>query len=273
MNRSPWRRAIQYAAPTLLLILTALVLVLPSVISGDPNAINTGRILMPPGQGRILGYDQLGRDEGLRLLHGGRMALATGLAAVTSSTVIATLLGLTAGYLGGKIDLAIAAVIDLLLSVPGLLVTLAVLGILGTGRLPMMVALVGGSWASEARIIRSKALSTRTSGYVEAARALGATDRRILWKHVLPNSMSTLLVLASLSLGEILLVVSGLSFLGLGAQPPDADWGTMLAGSRPYLGQAPWLMVAPGACIVLFSLLCNLSGDALRSALDRRAGS
>lgn len=272
MNRPAWAGAIQYAAPTLLVLFTALVLILPSLTPGDPNAINMDHILLPPGRGGVLGYDQLGRDEGLRLLHGGRMALATGLAAVTSSAIIATLLGLTAGYFGGKSDLAIAAVIDLLLAVPGLLVTLAVLGILGTGRLPMIVALVGGSWASEARIIRSRGLSIRTSGYVEAARALGATDSRILWKHVLPNSMSTLLVLASLSLGEILLVVSGLSFLGLGAQPPDADWGTMLSDSRPYLGQAPWLMVAPGACIVLFSLLCNLSGDALRSALDRGAG-
>ncbi len=157
-----------------------------------------------------------------------------------------------------------------MLTLPGLLVTLAILGILGTGRLALVVALVGASWAGEARVLRGTTLAIRTSGYVDAAHAVGASDLWILWRHVLLNTTSTMLVLASLNLGEVLLVVSALSFLGLGTQPPDADWGTMLADGRAFFGQAPWLMLAPGTCIVLYSMLCNLTGDALGSLLDQR---
>ena len=146
--------------------------------------------------------------------------------------------------------------------------TLAILGILGTGRLTLVVALVGTGWATEARVLRSATLALRSGGFVEAARASGADDVRILWRHILPNTWSIILVLASLSLAEVLLVVSGLSFLGIGAQPPDADWGTMLADGRALAAQAPWLMLAPGGCIVLYSLLANLAGDALRDLAD-----
>ncbi len=255
-----------------LLLAIALVLAAPLLAPADPNALDLSRKLQPPGPTSLLGTDQLGRDVLSRLLHGGQIAVLTGTLAVAGTLALATLAGAAAGYLGGRTDLIISAGLDLLLSLPGLLVTLALLGVLGTGPVSLVLALIGAGWASEARVIRSTVVQVRGSGYVEAARALGASPGRALWRHVVPNAASVIVVLASLSLAEVLLVIAALSFLGLGAQPPQADWGTMLADSRPYFGQAPWLMLAPGACIAGFSLLANLAGDAWRDRLDPRLG-
>jgi peptide/nickel transport system permease protein len=266
-----WRRhRLQVLFPVLLGVLILLVMIAPLVFGEDPDAIALGRKLTPPGQSNILGTDHLGRDVFSRTIHGGYNALSISLISVATSLSLAILLGVLAGYYGGQIDAVISAVLDVLLTLPGLLVALAVLGILGTNRVSLVIALVGASWASEARIIRSTVSSIKSSGYIDAAYVLGASDLWILRRHVVPNTASILLVLGSLDLAEILLVVSGLSFLGLGAQPPQADWGTMLADGRPFLGEAPWLMLAPGVCIVLYSLLANLSGDSLRSIFDPR---
>jgi ABC-type dipeptide/oligopeptide/nickel transport system permease subunit len=161
-------------------------------------------------------------------------------------------------------------VLNVLLTVPGLIFTLAILGILGTGRGSLLVALIGAGWAGEARVIRGAVLEAREQGYVEAARVIGARDLYLLVRHVLPNVAGTVAVLATLHLGSVLLTVTSLSFLGLGVQPPQADWGTMLADSRPYAGSYPTLMLFPGACIVAFAVAANLAGDALRDLLDPR---
>lgn len=249
---------------------TLVFMVAPAATSTDPDALDLSRRLLAPGEDALLGTDNLGRDALTRLLHGGQRTLITGMLAVGLSTVAATIIGATAGYLGGWPDLVIGAVLDILLSLPGLLVTLTLLGILGTAPWTLILALVGGSWAGEARVLRGAVYAVRESAYVEAARGCGAGRARILVRHVLPNVLTPIIVLASLNLGEVLLVVSALSFLGLGVQPPRADWGVMLADSRTVFGQAPWLMLAPGLCIVAFSLLANLSGDALRGLLDPR---
>jgi peptide/nickel transport system permease protein len=254
----------------LLVMLIAVALLAPSLVFADPNAVNLSLALRPPGDSAWFGTDQLGRDVFSRIAYGGRSAISTGLAAVLISTSVALLVGAGSGYLGGRLDRAVAAVLDGILTLPGLLVTLAILGVFGTDRLTLVLALVGSSWATEARVLRSLTLTLRRAGFVEAARANGAGDLRVLLVHILPNTWSTSLVLASISLGEILLVVSGLSFLGIGAQPPDADWGTMLSDGRSVLAQAPWLMFAPGCCIVLFSVVANLAGDALRDLTDPR---
>lgn len=250
----------------------ATVLAGPLLAPADPNALDLSRKLLPPGTDGLLGTDQLGRDVLSRLLTGGRVAVLTGLLAVAGTMALAILTGALAGVAGGRVDLALVALFDLLLSLPGLLVTLALLGIFGTGPMSLVLALVGVSWASEARVIRAAVQEVRGSQYVDAAQALGARPGHVLLRHIGPNVGSTLVVLASLNLAEVLLVVSALGFLGLGAQPPDADWGTLLADSRPYFSQAPWLMLAPGACIAGFSLLASLVGDAFRDRLDPRLG-
>lgn len=261
-----------YVLPGVLGAFVLIALTAPALTSVDPDAVDLRRALLAPGRGGLLGTDQLGRDVYTRMAYGGRAALLVGISATLVSTALALVVGCGAGYVGGKLDGFVAALLDAMLSVPGLLVTLALLGVLGTGRLTLVVALVGVSWATDARIMRATMLSLRVRGYVEASKASGAGPLHVLIQHILPNTWSTTLILASLSLSEVLLVVSGLSFLGLGTQPPDADWGSMLADGRAVFGQAPWLMLAPGACIVLYSTLASLTGDALRDITDPRTG-
>jgi peptide/nickel transport system permease protein len=266
------RRQVLWLVPGLLGVFVVIALAAPAFTSVDPDAVDLRRALSAPGQDGVFGTDQLGRDVYTRVVYGGRSALLIGLGATSLSIALALVVGGGAGYMGGKLDGVVAALLDALLTLPGLLVTLALLGVLGTGRLTLMLALVGVSWATDARVLRTATLSLRVRDYVEASEATGAGPLHILVHHILPNTWSTTLILASLSLSEVLLVVSGLSFLGLGSQPPDADWGTMLADGRAVFGQAPWLMLAPGVCIVLYSTLASLTGDALRDLTDPRTG-
>lgn len=266
-----FRRLAPWAPVMVLAGFTLVFLLAPLVTRTDPDAIDLSRRLLAPGEGAaLLGTDNLGRDAFTRLLHGGQRTLLVGMVTVGLSTLVATVVGATSGYLGGWIDLVITGVLDVLLALPGLLITLAVLGIMGTSVQALIVALVGGSWAGEARILRGAVYSVRESVHVEAARSCGAGRARILARHILPGTITPIVVLGSLNLGEVLLVVSALSFLGLGVQPPAADWGVMLADSRTVFAQAPWLMLAPGICIITFAVLANLSGDALRGMLDPR---
>jgi peptide/nickel transport system permease protein len=259
-----------YLLPGLLGAFVLIAFAAPAFTSVDPDTVDLRRALLAPGRGAPLGTDQLGRDVYTRIAYGGRAALLVGFSATILSTVLAVVVGCGAGYVGGKLDSFVAAFLDASLSVPGLLVTLALLGVLGTGRLTLVIALVGVSWATDARILRATLMSLRARGFIEASEASGASALHVIVRHILPNTWSTTLVLASLSLSEVLLVVSGLSFLGLGSQPPDADWGTMLADGRAVFAQAPWLMLAPGACIVLYSTLAALTGDALRDLSEVR---
>lgn len=277
MVRPTWstRRRLRQLLPWLPVValggFTLAVLFAPVVVTADPDALNLSRKLQPPSTGALLGTDNLGRDGLVRLVHGGQRTLVVGMVTVALSTLVVVGVGVTSGYLGGWVDLLVAGVLDILLALPGLLVTLALLGTLGTGEWTLIIALVGASWAGEARILRGAVYSVRESAYVEAARSSGAPQLRILVRHIFPNVLTPVIVLASLNLGEVLLVVSALSFLGLGVQPPQADWGVMLADSRIVFNQAPWLMLAPGLCIVSFSLLANLAGDTLRGGLNPRA--
>jgi ABC-type dipeptide/oligopeptide/nickel transport system permease subunit len=262
------RRWAGWAGVLGLVLLLAAGALAPLLAPHDPNAIDVAHKLEGPTAQHLLGTDHLGRDMLSRLLYGGRTALLLGVAAVAGSLVLALLSGGLAGYFGGPVDLLVSAVYNVLLTVPGLIFTLAIIGILGAGQLSLLLALIGAEWAAQGRLVRGAVLEAREQGYVEAARVAGARDRDILLRHLLPNIAGTVVVLATLDLAGVVLTVTSLSFLGIGVQPPQADWGTMLNDARPFAGTYPRLMLLPGACIVAFALSANLAGDALRDLLD-----
>lgn len=254
-------------------IVVAFVLVAllaPLIAPRDPNAIDVAHKLTPPSRQFPLGSDALGRDVASRLIFGARLSITMAVAASLAIAAIGLLIGLCAGYAGGVVDAVISRTIDVVLTVPGFLLALAVLGTLGPGLDKMIGAVVAVSWASFARVVRSAVLVERSKPYVASARAAGASHARILGRHVLPNVISPVVVLTTLEMGSILLGISGLSFLGLGVNPPTAEWGAMLSEARTYLADAPFLMVAPGLAILLMVLGFNLLGDGLRDVLDPR---
>ena len=263
------RQPLALLLPATLLVLIVLATLFAGVISPyDPNALSMQEMLASPSRAHPLGTDQLGRDVLSRVLHGGQITIVMSLIGTVAIIALGLLVGVTCGYIGGRYDLVVSVVLTMLLSVPSLLLTLAILGVLGAGNRTLLIALIGAGWVGHARIFRSAVLSLRETVYVEAAQAIGASQTRILMRHILPNLLTTVVVLATLDLGALILTVTSLSFLGLGVQPPDADWGTMLNEARTYFGQYPLLAIAPGVCITLVALLCNLVGDAIRDAVD-----
>lgn len=275
-DRQAWRplawvgnQKLSLLVPSALLVAIVTVSVLASVLAPyDPNALNVPQMLASPSLDHPLGTDQLGRDVLSRVLYGGRTTIVMSLIGTVAIVSIGLVIGLTTGYIGGRFDLVVSTVLTVLLSVPSLLLTLAILGILGAGTETLLIALIGAGWVGHARIFRSSVLSLRETVYVEAAQSIGAGRGRILWRHIFPNLVTSVVVLATLDLGALILTITSLSFLGLGVQPPNADWGTMLNEARTYFGQYPILAIAPGICISLVALLCNLVGDAIRDLVD-----
>lgn len=251
-----------------LLLVVLAALCAPLLAPRDPDAIDMGAALAGPSAAHPLGTDQLGRDQFSRLLYGGRATLLLTAIGTVSIVTLGLTVGVVAGYAGGRVDLAISTLLTVLLALPSLLLTLAILGVLGPGTTSLLVALVGAGWVGHARIFRAAILGLREQPYVEAAVGLGASRARIVTRHLLPNLLPTVVVLATLDLGALLLTVSSLSFLGLGVQPPTADWGAMLNDARPYFGDLPLLVVVPGVCITAVALASNLLGDALRDLVD-----
>jgi peptide/nickel transport system permease protein len=263
------RQRIALLIPATLLFLVVTISLLAGVLAPyDPNKLDMQNMLATPSSDHWLGTDQLGRDVLSRVLYGGRTTILMALTGTAAIIAIGLVVGLTIGYIGGKLDLVVSTLLTVLLSVPSLLLTLAILGILGTGTETLLVALIGAGWVGHARIFRSTVFSLRESVYVEAAESIGASRGRVLFRHIMPNLLTTVVVLATLDMGALILIVTSLSFLGLGVQPPNADWGTMLNEARTYFGQFPVLAFAPGICITLVALLCNLVGDAIRDLVD-----
>lgn len=240
----------------------------PLLAPHDPAEVDVLRKLAPPSGEFLLGTDQLGRDVLSRLLYGARISLGATVLAAIGIAVTGMVFGVLAGFAGGAVDALISRVIDVLLAFPGLLLALALTGVLGPNLRNLMLAVVIVSWAGYARVVRAAVLAERERPYVEAARALGSSRRRLVLRHLLPNIVAPIVVLTTLDLASILLGISALSFLGLGVQPPTAEWGAMLAEARPYLSRSPNLMLFPGLAIFLTALAFNLVGDGLRDALD-----
>jgi peptide/nickel transport system permease protein len=251
-----------------LLLVVALAILAPALAPYDPDELNMSAQLEGVTADYWLGTDQLGRDQLSRALYGGRTTLLLSALGTVGIIVIGLVIGLSAGYFGGYVDLVTSTVLTVLLSLPSLLLSLAILGILGPSSESLLIALVAAGWASHARIFRASVLALREQLFVEAALGLGSGSGRILFRHLLPNLWSSVIVLATLDFGTLLLTVSSLSFLGLGVQPPTSDWGVMLNDARSYFSQTPLLMIVPGACITLVALASNLLGDAIRDIVD-----
>lgn len=262
-------------AVTGLVIVTALVaaaVLAPVLAAHDPGAVDPLDRLAPSSAEHPLGTDELGRDMLSRLLFGARWSLGIAGLATLVVTVVGVLVGLVAGFYGGLVDTLIMRVVDVLLAFPSLVLYLAIVGTLGPGVENVFLALVAISWASYARVVRGLVLSVRERPFVRASRSLGAGDGRLMVRHVLPNVVSPVIVLATLQAGGMILALAALGFFGLGAQPPTPEWGTMINQSRLFLQSAPALMVYPGLAISLAVLGLNLLGDGIRDATDPRLG-
>ncbi len=254
-----------------LVIVAAMALIAiaaPVLAPDDPTRIDAVRRLAPPSTDALLGTDNLGRDILSRLIWGARLSLGTAALAAVLILTIGIGLGMVAGYYGGFLDDLLMRIVDVLLAFPALILALAIAGVLGPSITSVMVGIVAVAWADYARVMRGQVLAARERQYVEAARATGVRDLRILARHLLPNVLPPILVLASLEMGGLILAISGLSFLGLGAQPPTPEWGAMLNDGRAFIGAAPQLMIYPGLAISIVVVGFNLLGDGLRDAFD-----
>lgn len=237
----------------------------------NPLQVNLRRRLQAPGAAHWLGTDEFGRDVLSRLMAGAENSVVVALATVAVAMLLGTAIGLVAGFLRGRVDRLLMAANDALLAFPGILLALGLLAVIGPSKWGIVAALGLAYAPTVARVVRSSVLSIREREYIEASRALGNSDLYTLWRHVLPNCVSPLTVLATSMFGWIVLAEGALSFLGLGVPPPAPTWGNMLAQARPFMETAPHLSIAPGAMIALCLLGANLLGDALRDILDPRS--
>ena len=261
---------------TVLLLMGSAALAAPRIAPWDPGRQMLTKRLRPPAwQARglwehPLGTDHLGRDILSRIVHGGRISLGVGLSAVTLSCLIGVSLGLLAGFYGGRADALIMRVVDVFLAIPYILLAMGVVFALGPSLLNVILVMAVTRWVQFARVVRADVLSIREREFVSGARARGNRSGRLLLRHVLPNALTPIIVVATLELAFMIIYESALSFLGLGVQPPTPTWGWMLADGRNYLATAWWLATLPGLAIMLSVLAVNLLGDWLRDTLDPR---
>jgi peptide/nickel transport system permease protein len=273
-RRSPWaavlRNRVSAAGLLLALAIAAASAAAPLLTPWNPYVQDAAHRLQPPGRAHLLGQDTFGRDVLSRILYAGRVSLAVGVGAVALGGAAGTALGLIAGYYGGGLGTAIMRLVDVLMAFPSLLLGLAVLAVLGPG-LGKLIAAIGLVLAPPfARVAHGTALSLARQEFVDAARAIGAGSWRILGRHVLSNVLGELVVLGGLLAAGAIRIEASLSFIGLGVPPPVPTWGNMIREGTPYLIDAPWLSIAPGAAIVIAVLAFNLVGDALRDVIDPR---
>ena len=256
----------------IIVLIFLLAMLAPLIAPYDPNEINVKAILLGPSMQHWMGTDGLGRDVLSRMLHGGRISLLVGLVAVGISTLIGILLGAIAGFYRGWVDVLIMRLVDVMLSIPSFFLILAVLAFLTPSIINIMIVIGLTSWMGVTRLVRAEFLSLCEREYVMASRTLGARDYRLIFKHLLPNSLTPIIVSAVLGVAGAVLMESGLSFLGLGVQAPQASWGNILTDGKEYIQFAWWLSLFPGLAILITVLGYNLLGEGLRDALDPRSG-
>lgn len=269
-----WRRFARYKPGlfglAFILVLTVCAIAAPLIAPHDPYAIHMRLRGHPPSREYLLGNDSIGRDIFSRLIYGTRVALIVGIGATAIAVTIGVTIGAIAGYFGGKIDFILSRVVDALMAFPLLALLLTLSAVFGPSLRNAVIVIGCSIWASYARIVRAEVLSLREFDYVLAARAAGASDRRIIARHIVPNALGPVIVLASLAIGGVIILESALSFLGLGVRPPTASWGAMLADGREFLRRYPHIAIAPGVAIAVTVLAFNLVGDGLRDAIDPR---
>lgn len=242
----------------------------PLLAVAPPLSQRLDERLAPPGPGAPLGLDQLGRDIYSRLLHGSRISLMVGLVVVVLAGVVGTLVGVIAGFMGGRVDHVLMRITDVFFAFPSLILAMAIAAALGPSLSHAMIAIAAVTWPVYARLSRAQTLVLRGQEFLDAARALGAPDLRIIARHVLPNALSPLVVQASFNMGEAILIAAGLSFIGFGAQPPTPEWGVMVSEGRDYITTQWWVPTFPGLAILLAVAGFNLLGDGIRDVLDPR---
>jgi len=257
----------------IILVVFLLAMLAPWISPYDPDDINVKAILLAPSLQHWMGTDGLGRDVLSRMLHGGRISLLVGLVAVGISTAIGILLGALAGYYRGWVDTTIMRLVDIMLSIPSFFLILAVIAFLTPSIINIMIVIGLTSWMGVTRLVRAEFLSLSEREFVQASRTLGAKDARLIFTHLLPNSLTPIIVSSVLGIASAVLMESGLSFLGLGVQAPQASWGNILTDGKEYIQFAWWLSLYPGMAILITVLGYNLLGEGLRDALDPRSGS
>jgi ABC-type dipeptide/oligopeptide/nickel transport system permease subunit len=251
----------------ILLIAAALA---PLLAPHEPTHVDSDQLLRPPGRGHLLGTDQYGRDVLSRILHGATSSLQVGIISVGIAALGGLLLGLLSGFYGRWVDLAVMRVIDVMLAFPSILLALGIVAVLGPSLNNVMLAVGIAGIPVYTRLVRGQVLATKSLAYVEAARTVGCGDVRIVGRHILPNIVAPVIVVATLGIAGGILTGAALSFLGLGAQPPSSEWGAMLSDGRSFLRQAWWVTTFPGLAITITVLAINMVGDGLRDALDPR---
>lgn len=267
------RNPLAMAGFIIIMLVFVLALFAPIISPYDPNEINVKAILLGPSSQYRMGTDGLGRDVLSRMLHGGRISLLVGLVAVGISTLIGIVLGALAGYYRGWVDTVIMRLVDVMLSIPSFFLILAVIAFLTPSIINIMIVIGLTSWMGVTRLVRAEFLSLSEREFVLASRTLGAKDARLIFTHLLPNSLTPIIVSAVLGVAGAVLMESGLSFLGLGVQAPQASWGNILTDGKEYIQFAWWLSLFPGLAILITVLGYNLLGEGLRDALDPRSAS
>jgi peptide/nickel transport system permease protein len=276
-----WRlRTPDLIAALMLLALATMVIAVPMASSQDPLSIGdvlTLRLL-PPGSRdaagtlHLLGTDRFGRDLFVRMMLAGRISLAVGIVGSLLASAVGTVVGALSAWLGGVVDTVLMGLSDALLALPRLVLLLVCAALWRPGLATVVVVLVATGWMGVARLVRAELLGVRTQPYVDAATALGASGARVLWRHAIPNSLGPAIVATTLGVGNAILLESGLSFLGLGIQPPRPSWGNMIAGGRDLIVAAPWVAIAPGLALIVTVLACTLLGDAFRDRVGDAGG-
>jgi peptide/nickel transport system permease protein len=270
-----WRRfrrhRLAIAGMAVAMALSAVSIVAPAVAPYDIERVNLAARWQPPSLSHPFGTDELGRDALSRAMHAGRISLSVGYLAAFGVALIGTVTGVLAGYYGGAVDTALMRLVDVLISLPTIPLYLIMAALVpggGVDRIILIFVAIG--WTTASRLVRGQVLSLKASDYVEAARALGASDLRIMVRHLVPNAMAPIIVATTLAVGGFILAEAGLSYLGLGIQPPIPSWGNMLQRAQEYVWNAAWLAVFPGILIFMTVLSFNFLGDGLRDALDPR---
>lgn len=243
----------------------------PILYPVNPITQDLSQHFLPPSLAHPLGTDELGRDILSRILTGARYSIVSSVAVVGSAIIVGTVVGITAGYFGGWWDETVMRVTDIFLAFPGLILAMAIAAVLHPSLLNAVIAIAVTWWPGMARLMRAQTLSVRNNTYVEAASALGAGPVGILWRHILPNAFTPVLVQATLDIGNAILTIAGLSFIGFGAQPPTPEWGLMVSSGRNFLSTQWWIPTMPALAILVVVLGFNLAGDGLRDLLDPRS--